>query len=75
MARMVKVNETFSLTAATTTMMLPATSSKPVRISPMLFVSPQTGNKEAFRMQASDVYHTQGIKSFKITSTRYVNGT
>ena len=26
-------------------------------------------------MQTSNVYHTQGIKSFKITSTHYVGGT
>ncbi|MGI5925477.1 MAG: hypothetical protein ACOX9E_16160 [Lentisphaeria bacterium] len=25
-------------------------------------------------MQTSDIYHTQEIKSFKITSIRYVNG-
>jgi hypothetical protein len=38
---------------------------------PYVIGSFQTDNKEAFRMQTSDICHTQGIRGFKVLSTHY----
>ncbi|MDQ0290532.1 hypothetical protein [Oligosphaera ethanolica] len=55
-------------------MTLPAKAVEAGLHRPYVIGSSKTDNKEAFRMQTSDIYHTQGIRGFKVATTHYIGG-